>query len=197
MNRREFLQWSGGVWAAALAARPLAALAAQQTTTPATLRPAEYQSMAAACEQIIPTVDGYGASTANCANFIDKLLANEERAALPLYRQAFADIDRHARSRWQKSFATAGPAAQRECLENLEDGLLQQWQAKVGQQPFFEMLRFHTILGFLAAPKFGGNADFSGWRALHFPGHLHEMGGITDAQVEGKEPIHPGWHEHK
>jgi hypothetical protein len=193
MNRREFLQWSGGIWAVALAARPLAALAAQQSTTPAALKVFEWQSVAAACEQIIPTVDGFGASTANCVNFIDKLLANEERASLALYRQGFADLDRHAQTRWQKNFAAAGATAQRECLENLEDGLLPNWQAPLGQQPFFEMLRFHTILGFLAAPKFGGNADFSGWRALNFPGHLHEMGGITDAQVAGDEPIHPGW----
>lgn len=194
MNRREFLQWSGGIWAAALTARPLAALAAQQSTVPTTLKTSEWKSVAAACEQIIPTADGYGATAANCVNFIDKLLANEERTSLPLYRQALADLDRHAQARWQKSFAGAGADVQRECLENLEDGSLQHWQAALGQQPFFEMLRFHTILGFLAAPKFGGNADFSGWRALKFPGHLHEMGGITDAQVEGLEPIHPGWH---
>jgi hypothetical protein len=196
MNRREFLQWSGGIWAAALAARPLAALAAQQSTAPAALKDAQWKSVAAACEQIIPTIDGFGASTANCVNFIDKLLAHEERASLPLYAQAFADLDRHAQARWQNSFASAGPSAQRECLENLEDGLLQHWQSTLGQQPFFEMLRFHTLLGFLAAPKFGGNADFSGWRALNFPGHLHEMGGITDRQVAGEDPILPGWNHH-
>ena len=196
MNRREFLQWSGGVWAAALAARPLAALAAQHDPVPAALQPGEWRNIAAACEQIIPTVDGFGASTANCVNFIDKLLAHEERASLGLYRQAFADIDRHAQARWQKGFAAAGADAQRECLENLEDGKLSHWQPALTQPAFFEMLRFHTILGCLAAPKFGGNAGYSGWRAMDFPGHLHEMGGITDDQVEGKEPILPGWNHH-
>lgn len=196
MNRREFLLWSGGVWAAALAARPLAALAAQKNAAPAALKAGAWKSVAAACEQIIPTVDGFGASTANCVNFIDKLLAHEERTSLALYTQAFADLDRHAQARWQKNFAAAGADAQRECLENLEDGVLAHWQAAVKQQQFFEMLRFHTILGFLAAPKFGGNADYSGWRALDFPGHLHEMGGITDAQVTGAEPIERGWHAH-
>lgn len=196
MNRREFLQWSGGVWAAALAARPLAALAAQQSTAPATLDATQSRTVAAICEQLIPTVDGIGATTANCANFIDKLLANEERAALPLYRQGLGDIDRHAQRRWQQPFALLDAAEQRECLENLEDGVLQEWQPALGQQPFFAMLRFHAILGFLAAPKFGGNADFTGWRAMHFPGHLHEMGGITDAQVTGAEPIEMNWHPH-
>lgn len=196
MNRREFLQWSGGVWAAALAARPLAALAAQQTAVPATFDAAQFRTVAAICEQLIPTGDGIGATTANCANFIDKLLANEERTALPLYRQALIDIDRHALQRWQKSFATLADEQQRECLENLEDGAIQEWTAALDQTAFFSMLRFHTILGFVAAPKFGGNANFAGWRAMHFPGHLHEMGGITDAQVTGAEPIRIDWHPH-
>lgn len=197
MKRREFLQWSGGVWAAALAARPLAVLAAQQKALPEVLNAAQWQTVAAICEQIIPTIDGFGARTANCVNFIDKLLAKEERATLSLYRQALVDIDRHVNQRWQQSFATLAPAQQQECLENLEDGKLQQWQPALGQQPFFEMLRFHTILGFLAAPKFGGNADLSGWKALDFPGHLHEMGGLTDRQVTGQDPIPRNWeHSH-
>jgi gluconate 2-dehydrogenase gamma chain len=196
MKRREFLQWSGGVWAAALAARPLAALAAQQGSAPATLDAKQWQQVTAICEQIIPTVDGFGATGANCVNFIDKLLANEERNALPHYRLALADIDAHAKSRWGKTLAAANADRQRECLENLEDGKLQTWRAPLDQPSFFAMLRFHTILGFLAAPKFGGNADFAGWRALNFPGHLHEMGGLTDAQVTGAEPIEAGWHRH-
>jgi len=194
MNRREFLQWSGGVWAAALAARPLALLAATDTT-PATLNAAQWQCTAAICEQIIPTVDGYGASTANCVNFIDKLLAHEERATLPLYRQGLAEIDRYADTHWQKNFAALDASAQVACLENLEDGIIPHWQAEaIDQNALFNMLRFHTILGFLAAPKFGGNLDFAGWRALNFPGHIHEMGGISDRQVSGEEPIQPSWH---
>jgi gluconate 2-dehydrogenase gamma chain len=121
-------------------------------------------------------------------------LVNEDKTSLPLYRQGLAGIDAHAQQRWQKSFADLSPAHQITCLENLEDGVIAVWPATAGAQtPFFAMLRFHTILGFLAAPKFGGNADFNGWRALGFPGHLHEMGGLDDRQVSGEETIHPGW----
>lgn len=195
MNRREFLQGAGALWAAALTARPLALAAAQQSSTPLTLDAMQWRSVAAICAQIIPSADGLGAGPANCVNFIDKLLANEDRTALPLYRQGLANIDDYAHTRWQKNFAALDPAEQITCLENLEDGLIPDWPATaVAQNTFFAMLRFHTILGFLAAPKFGGNADFSGWRALGFPGHLHEMGGISDRQVSGAEPIIPTWH---
>ena len=195
MNRREFLQWSGGVWMAALAARPLAVAAASKNTAPLALDAQQWCSVAAISEQIIPSVDGLGAGAAHCVNFIDKLLAHEEQGALPLYRQGLTGINVHAQRRWQKNFAALAPSEQITSLENLEDGLIADWPTTAGaQNSFFAMLRFHTILGFLAAPKFGGNADFTGWRALNFPGHIHEMGGISDAQVTGAEPIQPSWH---
>jgi gluconate 2-dehydrogenase gamma chain len=73
-------------------------------------------------------------------------------------------------------------------LEMLEDGLLPGWSS-TEQQIWFATLRFHTLLGFAAAPRFGGNQNLAGWRAMNFPGHIHEMGGLSDAQVEGAEPI--------
>ncbi|HSB95843.1 MAG TPA: gluconate 2-dehydrogenase subunit 3 family protein [Spongiibacteraceae bacterium] len=195
MNRREFLQWSGSIGIAALAARPLAVAAAAQSTAPLTLDAEQWRSVAAIGEQIIPSVDGIGASAANCANFVDKLLGHEEHRSLPLYRQGLAAIDTYTQQRWQKNFADLTAANQITCLENLEDGAIPHWPATaIGQNALFGMLRFHTILGFLAAPKFGGNVDFAGWRALNFPGHLHEMGGISDRQVSGEVPIQPSWH---
>lgn len=195
MNRREFLQWSGAVWAGALAARPLAVAAATQSSAALVLNSQQWRSVAAICEQIIPSGDGLGASSANCVNFIDKLLVNEERASLPSYRQGLTAIDAYTQQRWQKGFADLSATEQISCLENLEDGAIGNWPtAAIEQKTFFAMLRFHTILGFLAAPKFGGNADFNGWRALGFPGHIHELGGLSDRQVSGEDPIHPGWH---
>lgn len=195
MNRREFIRLFGGAWALALSERPLAVLAAQRSAAPAVLDPAQWRTLAAVCAQIIPPLHGIGAGAADSVNFIDKLLANEDKAALPGYRLGLAALDRHARARWQRDFVGLEEAQQVQCLENLEDGHIADWPGQApGQQQFFEMLHFHTILGFLAAPKFGGNRDFSGWRAIGFPGHLHEMGGISDEQVTGAQPIAPMWH---
>jgi len=195
MNRREFIQLFGGAWAAALAARPLATLAAQRSDAPLVLDAAQWKTLAAICAQIIPPLHGVGAGAANSVNFIDKLLAHEDKASLPAYRQGLAALDRYARKQWQHDFAGLGSAQQVQCLENLEDGVIAAWpQSAPAQQQWFAMLRFHTILGFLAAPKFGGNQNMAGWRAIGFPGHLHELGGISDEQVSGAQPIAPMWH---
>lgn len=35
-------------------------------------------------------------------------------------------------------------------------------------EPFFETIRTHTIIGFLSDPKYGGNANETGWRLIGF-----------------------------
>jgi len=196
VKRREFIQLFGSAWVAALGARPLAALAAQRSSTPLVLDAAQWRCLGAICARIIPAVHGIDAGAANAVNFIDKLLAHEDKASLPAYRMAVSALDARARRLGRKDFAALAEPEQVRCLENLEDGQFDAWPspAAMEQQAFFAMVRFHTILGFLAAPKFGGNQDLSGWRAIGFPGHLHEMGGISDEQVSGAQPIVPLWH---
>lgn len=195
MNRREFIQLFGSAWALALSERPLAALAARNSVAPVSLDAAQWRTLAAVNARIIPAVHGVDTGAVNAVNFIDKLLAHEDKAALPAYRIGLAALERHAQAGWNKDFAALAEPDQVRALEKLEDGLLEQWpQGQSGQQEFFATVRFHTILGFLAAPKFGGNQDFAGWRAIGFPGHLHEMGGISDEQVTGEKPIVPLWH---
>jgi len=195
VNRREFIRLFGSAWAVALSARPLAALAAQNSVAPLSLDAAQWRVLEAVCARILPPVHGVDTGVAHTVNFIDKLLAHEDKAALPSYRIGLAALDRNAQAHWKKDFAALAEPDQVRSLENLEDGVLEHWpQGQIGQQQFFASVRFHTILGFLAAPKFGGNQDFAGWRAIGFPGHLHEMGGISDEQVTGEKPIAPLWH---
>lgn len=189
MTRRDFARFCGGAFVAALVARPLTLLAVEQCSTPLTLNTVQWQTLTAICNQILPTLDGFGANEASCTNFIDKALAHEEKKSLALYRTGLQAIDTFAQARWHKPFAALGDAEQIQALEMLEDGLWPDWPA-ADQQAWFATLRYHTLLGFAAAPAFGGNRNLAGWRAMQFPGHLHETGGLTDAQVEGIEPIH-------
>ncbi len=188
MTRRDFTRFCGGAFAAALMARPQTLLAVEQSSAPLTLNIEQWQTVAAMCNQILPTIDGLGANEANCVNFIDKALAHEEKKSLALYQRGLQITDAFAQTRWQKSFAALNDAQQIQTLEMLEDGVLPEWSS-VDQQTWFATLRFHTLLGFAAAPRFGGNQNLAGWRAMNFPGHVHEMGGLSDAQVEGVEPI--------
>lgn len=41
---------------------------------------------------------------------------------------------------------------------------------EVSASTFFEMVRTHTVQGFLSDPLYGGNRDMVGWRHIGFPG---------------------------
>jgi gluconate 2-dehydrogenase gamma chain len=54
--------------------------------------------------------------------------------------------------------------------------------AEIEHTEFFETLRRHTIMGFLASPAWGGNHDKSGWKAIGFEdaGAFHPPFGYYD-----------------
>ena len=128
-------------------------------------------------------------------NFIDKALVHEDKAALPLYRGGLAAIDGVARARFELDFASLSAGQQDEILGQLERGEASEWTiGKALPSPvFFETVRVHAIVGFLADPSYGGNRDFAGWRVTGYPGPRHRRGGFTPAQVEGKAPVVPVW----
>ena len=199
LNRRAFLQRGGiygaGVLVALHLPRPEAARAAAESTAPAILSPAEWATLEAATARIIPTDHEPGAKEANCVNFIDKALANEDAAAVPLYKGGLPALDGVAVARHGKAFVGLTPAQQDAILGDLERGAAAEW-AIAEQLPspvFFETLRVHTIVGFLADPSYGGNADYAGWRVAGYPGPRHRRGGFTPDQVEGKAPVVPVW----
>ena len=199
LNRRAFLQRGGiygaGVLVALNLPRPDAARAAAESTTPVVLSQADWTTLEAATARIIPTDHEPGAKEANCVNFIDKALANEDAVAVPLYKGGLAALDGVAKVRHGEAFAALEAEAQDAILGDLEKGSAAEWA--IGDQLpspiFFETLRVHTIVGFLADPSYGGNADYAGWRVAGYPGPRHRRGGFTPEQVEGKAPIVPIW----
>ena len=79
-------------------------------------------------------------------------------------------------------------------LVALEAGTAKGWPAKAGPSPeFFETVRVHTIIAFLAHPKYGGNRDYAGWRVTHYPGPRHHEGGYTPEQVTGAAKVKTIW----
>lgn len=199
LNRRAFLQRGGiygaGVIVALSLPRPDAARAAAASTTPVVLSPAEWATLEAATARIIPTDHEPGAREANCVNFIDKALANEDAAAVPLYRGGLAALDGVAMARHGKGFAAIEAGPQDAILADLEKGRATEWALadRLPSPMFFETVRVHTIVGFLADPSYGGNRDYAGWRVAGYPGPRHRRGGFTPEQVEGKAPIVPIW----
>ena len=85
-------------------------------------------------------------------------------------------------------------AQQDTLLESLEKGEARDWSAGSVESPvFFETVRIHTIVGFLADPKYGGNRDFAGWRVTGYPGPRHRRGGYTREQVTGAAKVRTVW----
>jgi gluconate 2-dehydrogenase gamma chain len=197
-SRRRFLRdgsiYGGTLWIALNVPRPGATRAAAESERPVVLNEDEWKTVEAITGRIIPSDHEPGAIEANCVNFIDKALANEDAAARPLYAQGVVGVNRVARGMFEAPFAALPPARQDEVLAALEEGRAPGWSAaSIPSAVFFETLCVHTIIGFLADPKYGGNRGYAGWKVTGYPGPRHQLGGYMPEQMVGKQKIKTVW----
>jgi hypothetical protein len=183
----------GGLLMALNLPRPLA-LAAMESDTPAVFSPEQWQSVEAMTGRIIPTDHQPGAIEANCVNFIDKALANEDAQARPDVLAGLAALDSLCEQKLASRFALLEPGQQDLVLSELAADSAAPWpNTGPAASIFFESLRAMTIMGFMADPKYGGNANLAGWRVARYPGPRHHAGGYTPAQMVGEEEIVTLW----
>jgi gluconate 2-dehydrogenase gamma chain len=167
ISRRLFLiQSSAGLSGAWLMARwPDIVAAAQhahhaaQSAAPPKLdffTPEQAIEIEAVAAQIIPTDDTPGAREARVIYFIDRALATFDSDKQPLYKQGLAVLQARARRAGLAKFSEMNSARQIAVLKRIE------------KSPFFQQLRAHTILGFLANPEYGGNHEQAGWKHIGF-----------------------------
>jgi gluconate 2-dehydrogenase gamma chain len=199
VSRRELLAgglFLGGAAAAMQFPFPRALAAATASDKPVVLSLAEWKTIEAITARLIPTDHEPGAKEAGCVNFIDKALANEDAASAPLYKVGVQGIDAVAKKRADKSFTALSPKEQDAVLAALEDGKAEGWPEAAPPSPlFFGQVWIHTVWGFLAEPKYGGNQDYAGWRVLAYPGGRHKLGGYTAEQMAGKTKVDSVWGE--
>jgi gluconate 2-dehydrogenase gamma chain len=198
LTRRDFLLQSalygGTLWAAVNVPRPYALAAAAASDTPVVLSAGEWKLVEAVSARIIPTDDEPGAVEAGVVNFVDKALANEDKALVPVYKAGLAGVDAVATKRFGKPFVELAAAEQDTVLGAIESGNPDGWpKGAVGAADFFVAVRAHTVFGFLCDPSYGGNRDYVGWKVVGYPGRQHHRGGYTTDQMLGKEPIVPVW----
>jgi gluconate 2-dehydrogenase gamma chain len=168
-NRRVFLRAAAAAsvaWAAAdlVHVEEALAWATQQVETGGgaalgTLTKAQADVMDALTSRILPSVDGRpGAHEAGAVHFIDRALSTFNAGQKKLYGDGIADLNRRAArmSKGTASFAALSPAQQDELLRDIE------------KTPFFQAVRFDTIVGTFALPAWGGNRDHVGWHMLGF-----------------------------
>jgi len=113
--------------------------------------------------QIIPTDETPGAREAHVIYFIDRALTTFDRARQPDYKKGFAELQ----ARTKAMFRTAGTFSQLSSEQQLQ--LLNAIQ----HTPFFDMVRVHTIMGFLSNPEYGGNYNKAGWKVIGFEDNFY------------------------
>lgn len=202
LTRRAFLRettiYGGGLWISLSLPRPNAARAAAESSQRAALTETEWVTLEAITGRIIPTDHEPGAIEAGCVNFIDKALAHEDAQARPLYSLGIGGTEQVAQRRFARPFAKLTPAEQDEVLVALEQGGPPGWpEGPVSSAAFFATVRAHTILAFLADPKYGGNRNFAGWKVVGYPGPRHHLGGYTPDQMLGRAKIRTVWGEER
>jgi gluconate 2-dehydrogenase gamma chain len=213
--RRDFLQLLGGTvsaawltanWPALVSAAEHAHQAAKsdhpslEVFTPDQAREVE---ALAAC--IIPSGETPGAREAGVVYFIDRALKSFFSDALPVYQKGLDAVQKNTTELFP-GVARFSAATEEQKLtiftqiaeesERQNDGPRR--FAPGSSQDFFQILRVHTIYGFLVDPEGGGNFDYAGWKAIgRDPAHSFSPPfGFYDKDYPGWQPV-PGETEKK
>jgi gluconate 2-dehydrogenase gamma chain len=112
----------------------------------------------AVASRIIPSDASPGAREAGVIFFIDRALATFSTDSRDTYQQGLPVFDAKTR----EMFATTERFSQ--ATSEQQDTVLKAMEG----QPIFELIRTHTIMGFLADPERGGNRNESGWKLIAF-----------------------------
>jgi Gluconate 2-dehydrogenase subunit 3 len=170
-SRRSFLINSvGGLNAAWVAAHYHDILAAQdyaskgsQPPALAVLTAAQAAEVEAMADQIIPTDSSPGAREARCLYFIDRALSTFDKTKQPAYVQGLQDLQAKTQQLYPDAgkFSALSSPQQIKVLTEME------------KTPFFNMVRTHTIIGFLSRPVHAGNHDKVGWQLIGYDDSLN------------------------
>lgn len=161
-TRRAWFSQCAGIAAVAevLAAQQHAHEAARSENPPAfaALDFAEAREIDALTSQIVPSTDGPGAHEAGVVYFIDRALSTFDAHLRGAYRTGLASIQQKRTEMFPGSAAIAALSS---------DQQIQLIRA-IERTDFFELLRTHTMYGFLGNPSYGGNRDHIGWKLIGF-----------------------------
>ncbi len=168
-SRRLFLMKSlTGVGSAWLAMRLPEIVAAQEHAHRAiqSASPVKFEFLSAeqateieaVAAQIIPTDDSPGAREARVIYFIDRALTTFDKDKQAVYVKGLKELQ----SKQKKMFKNAAKFSDLSAEQQIK--VLKAFE----KNAFFELVRTHTIMGFLADPSYGGNYDKIGWKLIGF-----------------------------
>lgn len=168
----------GGTHAMAAAREPLENL----TATEADL-------LDAIVARLIPTdANGPGATEARAAHYIDRALGGALASSRQAYTAGLAALDRYARSSRGKPFTELSATDQDSVLIDVETGTATGFAGS--SAAFFALVLNHTHQGTFGDPYYGGNANFTGWDLIGYPG-IRTMVTAADQQRLEKRDLTP------
>ncbi len=118
-----------------------------------TLDPVTAAEIDAIVAQIVPSTDGPGAHEAGVIYFIDRALSTFDADLHEAYRAGMAQVQQKRKEMFPGSASIAALSSEQQI----------QLIHAIEHTEFFELLRTHTINGFLGNPSYGGNRDHIGW----------------------------------
>jgi gluconate 2-dehydrogenase gamma chain len=214
LDRRQFLSrgvaalgatWSAVHWPAVVAAAEHAhkAAAFPENQKWDFFTPAEAKEVEALASCIIPSDGTPGAREAGVVYFIDRALVTFSIDDQKKYREGLPGIQQRLKELFPDAalFSSATPEQQEAVLESLDEAGAKNpptrpranFRPSSSAQPLFEVLRGHTIAGFLIDPEADrrGNRNGVGWTVIgREPQHgFQPPFGYYDKDYPGWQPL--------
>ena len=120
--------------------------------------PQDALEIEAVAAQIIPSDDAPGAREARVIYFIDRALMTFDVDKQLAYMQGLEDLQQRA----QGLFPVANRFSSLSSVQQI------QLLTAIEHTGFFELVRLHTIMGYLSHPDYGGNHNRAGWKLIGF-----------------------------
>lgn len=120
--------------------------------------PRSAAEIAAIASQILPSDDGPGAKEAGVIYFIDRALTSFDDDKQDVYRKGLREVER-VRKRMFPSVESVASLSNEQQIALVR---------AIEKSDFFDVVRTHTVLGFLGNPSYGGNRGKVGWNYIGF-----------------------------
>ncbi len=156
------------------------------TASHKTFTNAEWATLSAACDRMIPRDEDPGALDANVPEYIDRMLQTEALQQLKAnFVPGVAALERRAQRMFKTTFAAATAAQQDELLT-----LFKNSPEKSGEARWYEMFVVLVLEGFLGDPSYGGNQGEVGWKLVGFSLVGRNVKGDPKAPYDGSQRLH-------
>ena len=134
----------------------------RRRAVPFVLSAARRHTLAAVCERLLPSDDGWGAREAGVAAYVERALAAPRLIWLQrIFVTGLDELEAQAEALRGQAFAACGADDQDAILKSVEARRRQPMH-----RLFFTWLFLLTIEGAFGDPRHGANAGESGWRYL-------------------------------